>query len=128
MNTQELNVKMNVSSISTRPDNLMNDMPRGTRHYDIELEREPGQYMKVYYSMGPAHTAGPGLEDILRSVISDAQFSAYGFEEFCAELSYDTDSRKAFAIYTACASAARQLEHLFPEYELDELAEMFEEE
>lgn len=46
----------------------------------------------------------PSVEDILEAVKSDCSLVMYGqsFEEFCAELGYDTDSMKAKKIYDAC--------------------------
>lgn len=45
--------------INERPDGLMSDMPAGTTHYRVLVKRG-NKDMKVFYSMGPAHTGGTG--------------------------------------------------------------------
>ncbi len=54
----------------------------------------------------------PNAASVLSSLIGDSICSLESFEDFCAELGYDTDSRKALATYLACqesGAAARKL-------------------
>lgn len=43
------------------------------------------------------------------------------FEDFCAELGYDVDSRKAEKVYNAAVNEYTQLSRLFTDKELDEM-------
>lgn len=56
----------------------------------------------------------PSAFDVLNSLVSDATCwnCARGFEEFCADLGYDEDSRTAERVYNACAETYKQLRSL----------------
>lgn len=45
--------------------------------------------------------------------VSDAISGAMPFEEFCSELGYDTDSRKAYQTWNACQAAHRKLRKIY---------------
>lgn len=68
----------------------------------------------------PAH---PTAYDVLACISSDIDV-ADTFEEFCADLGYDTDSRTAFATFQECAELSRKLLRFFSEAERVELAEI----
>lgn len=67
----------------------------------------------------------PTLTDVLYSLVSDAQTVSYsaGFEDWCADLGYDDDSRSAEKTYRACQDIFFQLRQLG---DLDELSELFQ--
>src|SRR5574343_873661 len=71
----------------------MGDMPQGSTHWRVTL-RYMGRRMTVPFSMGPAHSGEPGASDVLECLCMDATCPD-NFEDFCAELGYDPDSRKA---------------------------------
>lgn len=51
--------------------------------------------------------------EVLGCVLSDASSGeADSFAEFCAELGYDDDSRKAEKIYAACQQITKKLRQL----------------
>lgn len=52
------------------------------------------------------------LKHALYSFISDSEAGTKEFEEFCSELGYDTDSRKAEKIHKACIKSFEKLEKL----------------
>jgi len=60
---------------------------------------------------------GYGVEDspvdmpgtVLDSLVSDASVGGESFEDFCADLGYDTDSRKAHTTWEACRATVDQL-------------------
>ena len=85
-----------------------------------------GQSMQVPYSMGPAHK--PTLDDVLWSIVMDAQCVAYGetFEEFSENLGYDEDSRKAEKAFNACRDEYFGLIRLFGQDGFEELGELFQ--
>ncbi len=51
----------------------------------------------------------PLIEDVLHALISDASCGSDTFPEFCANLGYDTDSRKALETYLACQENSEKL-------------------
>lgn len=51
----------------------------------------------------------PGCAEVLDCLASDASSADSSFEDWCAELGYDTDSRKAYSTYQACLGIANQL-------------------
>lgn len=48
--------------------------------------------------------------DVVSSVALDAQLGELDFDEFCSELGYDTDSRKAHASWRECQRSAQRFE------------------
>lgn len=51
----------------------------------------------------------PKLDDLLYSLVLDADACDNSFEEWCSNLGYDSDSRKAFATYEACKANGKKL-------------------
>lgn len=63
----------------------------------------------THHSISTPYKVGMGIDpttitaaDVLHSVASDAQYGREAFEDFCSELGYDTDSRKAYATWEQC--------------------------
>ena len=44
----------------------------------------------------------PSLDDVLHSLVMDAEAEEMGFADWCATFGYDTDSRKALDVYLSC--------------------------
>lgn len=66
----------------------------------------------------------PDLRDVLYSLASDASvLDCSGFEDWASDLGYDTDSRKAEAIYRACLEIALKLRNTLGEDGLARLRE-----
>lgn len=70
--------------------------------------------MTTDFHQGSGHENPPTVQDILYSLVSDAQ-CAHGntFEDFCGELGYDSDSRKAEKLFHACRDTGAKLIRLF---------------
>lgn len=70
--------------------------------------------------------ATPELADVMHSVVSDADTVRHGqtFDDWCEELGYDTDSRKAEKSFNACRDEWAGLVRLGAN--LDELSELFQ--
>lgn len=51
----------------------------------------------------------PSLDDVLYSLLIDAEAHDQSFEDWCSNFGYDTDSRKALATYMACQETATKL-------------------
>ena len=44
--------------------------------------------------------------------LSDGEGSRYGFDDFCANFGYDTDSRKAYKTFKACEKSLKKAERI----------------
>lgn len=87
----------------------------------------PGQWAR--WNAGGLHRKAkaspilPDLPDVLYSLSSDAGvIDAGGFEEWASEFGYDTDSRKAEAIYRACLETALKMRAALGDDAMDALA------
>lgn len=67
-------------------------------HYKVTL-RGFRRVMTVYFSMGYGHSREPSTYDVLECMRSDSGSAGDTFEDFCANLGYDIDSRKAYQIW-----------------------------
>jgi hypothetical protein len=105
----------------------MSDMPTGSRHWSCTLRRNQGEpfgTLTIPFSQGPAIIEDPTAEDILDCLASDAsgiESSAETFEDWCGEYGYDTDSRKAEAIFNACVEQTERLRAFLTPEEFEEL-------
>lgn len=91
--------------------NMEQDSKYPMGHWRVAM-RYKGRRFTVYYSMGMAHHGKePGAAEVLDCLISDANGidNARGFEDWCGEYGYDTDSRKAHRTYTICQRQAERL-------------------
>lgn len=94
----------------------------------IKLECETGKLYRVWPGGGVGvsdkRTPPPRLADVLYSLASDADaIDAGGFEQWAGDLGYDTDSRKAEAIYRQCLETALKLRSALGESGLAKLRE-----
>lgn len=64
--------------------------------------------------LAKAQKLTPQLADVMQSLMLDATAHDMTFEDWCGELGYDSDSRKAEAIFNACDKIARQLNRAVP--------------
>ena len=79
------------------------DFAPGTHPYKVTL-RYQGRQLTVPFFMGPALEREPDAVGVLECLLSDVSCveGCRDFEDFCADLGYDVDSRKAEAMYKAC--------------------------
>jgi hypothetical protein len=84
--------------------------PPDARHYVVTLTM-PGSRRRLTTSFhqGSGHKAAPTAADVLSCLTLDMSAGEQSFEDFCSDLGYDTDSRKALAIHTTCAALAPRL-------------------
>lgn len=101
-------VRMRAERIASNPN--MADMGVGARHWRCVLRCGRHQ-MTVPFSQGSAHTAAPTVADVLNCLASDSAGleNAQGFEDWCADYGYDTDSRKAERTYHVVERTSAQL-------------------
>jgi hypothetical protein len=77
-------------------------------NWRVTLEHAGRTYTLVY-SKGYGHKgAPPTVHEVLDCLRSEATYPDMPFEEWCRELGYDEDSRKAERAYQACV---KQTEH-----------------
>ena len=69
----------------------------------------------------------PRAASVLYALLRDAEAADMSFPDFCGELGYDEDSRKAFATYMQCCDTARELRAVFTRTERERLAELLRE-
>lgn len=79
-------------------------------HWKVRLTCQ-GRSLTTYFSQGYGHNGKePEVEAVLSCLVSDAQAGQDDFEEFCSNLGYDNDSRRAERIHKACVSTGKRLE------------------
>ena len=69
------------------------------------LAGHPARRLTVDFYCGPACNE-PTAADVLACLVSDVTFGEESFEDFCSELGYDPDSRKAEKTWKACKRMA----------------------
>jgi hypothetical protein len=72
------------------------------------------------------YAPAPKAAGVLYSLLSDMSCGADTFEDFCANLGYDEDSRKAHDIYLACQKSGTQLRKVFTREQLEQLQELLQ--
>ena len=65
----------------------------------------------------------PKLESVLECLLADAGYANELFKDFCSDLGYDPDSRKALKTYLACQETEIKLRSLFGYGYQDQLRE-----
>lgn len=85
----------------------------------ITLRRSRRQLTVDFYT-GPACYGEPTAADVLDCLVSDVRYGEVSFEEFCSDLGYEEDSRRAYATWEKCRELAprvrRFLGDAFEEY------------
>jgi hypothetical protein len=87
---------------------LPQDWARDAHPYKCVL-RFDRRTLTVPFYMGSAHTEEPSAADVLMCLASDARCGEDSFEDFCSDLGYDQDSRKAEKTWRACKAIAPRL-------------------
>lgn len=83
----------------------------GTRadKWRVTISRN-GARMQVPFSQGSGFGGNPPTAgDVMESLVSDASRGEQDFEEFCSELGFDEDSRKAYESWKSCQSIHERL-------------------
>jgi len=125
----DVGITLETVRINGRPDITGDDWSNDARHWRVTLIRlrtsalASRKRLSLYFSQGSAHTVPPTVTDVLSCLADDASSveNAGGFDEWCSELGYDTDSRKAERTFKATQSQARKLEKFLGEELYDRL-------
>ena len=101
--------------------NMEQDAKHPMDHWRVTLRR-PGRKMTVYFSMGSGHHGKePEAGDVLSCLASDASALDEDFENWCSDLGFDTDSRKAHKTYTVCKRQAERLQKFLGDEAFEQL-------
>jgi hypothetical protein len=119
-------LKFEIRPVNSRPDGLMNELPMF--HYRVRIisqrfgSPKPASF-GLYFSTGKGWKTAPTLADCLNSCADDASSydNAKDFNDFCNELGYSTDSRKAEKMFRACKRQSDQLKRVLGEEAYAEL-------
>lgn len=90
---------------------LQDKWQRESTGWTCTLRYQGRQYTFDFWQ-GMAHTSEPTAHGTLECLLSDAQAGEQSFEDFCAELGYDNDSRKAEQIHRQCQKTTIALKRL----------------
>ena len=69
----------------------------------------------------------PTAAEVLYCLLSDASATGQCFADWASDFGYDTDSRKALAIYEACCATGVALRDVFTHAQRAELSELLQE-
>ena len=70
---------------------------------------KPKTLTKKTIKDGTTYIHVPKLKDVLYSLATDYSCAQDTFEDFCANMDYDTDSRKALETYLKCQESGHKL-------------------
>lgn len=107
-------ISMTAKPVDHNPD--MNSDPKYPMdHWKCTLKAGHSQ-MTVTFSMGIGHKGkAPEAAEVLSCVASDSTSADQSFEDWCVELGYDTDSRKAERTYNLIKRQAAKLRNFLGE-------------
>ena len=71
-----------------------------------------GKTEEFVYHTGMGHKGAPAPTDVVACLADDARFGGELFADFCDNLGFDADSRRALDTYLACQRIAIQLRRL----------------
>ena len=97
-------------------------MPSGYPDTLTKYEADAIEFGKAGYKTVPA----PSVVDILHSLLQDSQSADQTFENWCSELGYDSDSRKAESTYNECRKILRWLQSCLTAEELEQFGKLFQ--
>lgn len=87
------------------------DWQRQANGYRVTLKYKRRQ-MGLDYWMGSGISHEPDAEGVLENLLSDASSADQTFEQWCADLGFDADSRRAERIYRAVQKQTDALRRL----------------
>lgn len=99
------------------------------QHYSVKVPGIKGRF--DFYCRSDDQKIGFDTSDALSflgCLFGDSELGSDLFEDFCINLGYDSDSRKAFGIYSACQKTKIRLRELFSDSQQAEILEYLREE
>lgn len=89
------------------------------KHGEEANERRLGWMDKVYVPY-------PTAASVLYCLLSDARCGEQNFYDFCDEMGYDSDSRKALATHDTCAKLSIEMRRVFSAAQREQLEELLQ--
>lgn len=89
--------------------------------YKVTFKYNRKQFTIDYYMGTGLDESHLTIENVLYSLLTDAQSTVYNFNDFCNEFDYDNDSNTALNIYKTCQSIYKKLHKMFTNEELEYL-------
>lgn len=90
------------------PYSEQDEWQRGANGYTVTLRYQGRRHTTDFWT-GSAWTREPTAADVLACQITEAGRGERSFEEYCDDLGYDSDSRKAHADWEACQATSREM-------------------
>jgi hypothetical protein len=111
---------------TSNPNMVDDSTDPGRRHWLVTLHLPDGFFcaidsLDIPFTQGSAHTKDPTAADVLECLASDMSSAGQPFGDWCADLGYDEDSRKAYATWQAVESQAAAVRDWLGEALTDEL-------
>ena len=101
MTLQQFIDRHNLTLTATRTDRNPDMSYFDGDHWKVTLKR-PGHRMTLVFSKGYGHRGeAPTCEEVLDTLRSDLFYMDCSFEDFCSEVGFDPDSRKAERTFKA---------------------------
>ena len=85
------------------------DKKNRTQKYTVILRRKGAKPLSLPFFQGLGHLRAPTAADVVYCLCSDARCGEQAFEEFCSDLGYDSDSRRAELIWRKCRESAADI-------------------
>jgi hypothetical protein len=108
---RKLGVTLRVTGEALLPWDRRDDWQKQATGYRVQL-RYARRAMSLDFWQGSAHTDDPTVSDVLSCLLSDSMAVDQAFEDWCGDLGYDTDSRKAESTYRACVRSGEALQRV----------------
>ena len=90
------------------------------------VSRRPNTLDAIKWKAAFLLPVNPKVLDILYSLHSDSEAASQTFTEWCENYGYDTDSRKALALYDECLRQYGKFSEVFTLREREEMVKFFE--
>lgn len=91
-----------------------------------ELKQVTGMDQACFKIDDCTYAVTPTQASVLYCLLSDAQCGDDTFDDFCSNLGYDTDSRKALETYLACQETNTKLNKFFSRETISTLQELLQ--
>lgn len=107
-------IKISTSRDIRKPWDQLDDWQRQAKQYRVTLEYK-GRRMFLDFFMGQGNKKGPDAAGVMSCLLSDSTAIDQTFEDWCADMGYDEDSRKAEKIYQECRKSGAKLKNFLRE-------------
>ena len=121
------NIKLSLARADYTEEDYKDEWKKTANKYKARITYNKKSMTTSFYT-GSGWEKDPELEDILGSILLDATYLDYSFEDFANEMGYDPDSRTAEKIYKDIQKQAKKINRIFSKEEQEELLTYLEKE